>query len=92
MDYLQSLPFKPSLNAIKDLPRPSLKNVSLITSSLGVGFFIYKTVQIYLVRRQYRHIPGAPTKGIIGFYCGHLREVTRAFKDGQVMDNLFIEW
>lgn len=76
--------------SIVDCLKP--KNVALTTISLGFGYFAYKTVQIYLIRRKYRHIPGPPTKGILGFYFGHLNEATTAFRNGQILDSLFTEW
>lgn len=45
-----------------ELARP--KNLAILAASFGFGFFAYKTLQIYLVRRKYSHIPGPKTKGL----------------------------
>ena len=55
-------------------------------------FFIYKTFDIYLKRRKYRHIPGPPTNGILGFYLGHFREINAVIKNGGTFLDLFSEW
>ena len=43
----------------------------------------YVTLNIYMARRRYAHIPGPPTRGFLGFYFGHTFEIVRA-KEKQI--------
>ena len=54
--------------------------------------FSYYTFTIYKLRRKYEHIPGPPTKGILGFYFGHLFEFFKLTKEYKVNNELVIEW
>ncbi len=67
------------------------KLLSLFVST-SVGLFVYKTIQIYRMRKKYRHIPGPPTKGIIGFYMGNLDQAVQIMKDGKILSDLINEW
>ena len=68
--------------------------VIFITAVVGaiLLFFFYKTFDIYTKRRKYKHIPGPPTNGLIGFYTGHYREINSALKNGNTYLDLFNEW
>ena len=68
----------------------------LIISSLVtilMMFSTYFTVQIYILRQKYQHIPGPPSNGILGFYLGNLIELmidTRYKK--RIMNETFLRW
>lgn len=38
------------------------KNIAIILGGLGASYFAYFTVDLYLKRKKYQHIPGPPTK------------------------------
>ena len=57
-------------------------------ASLSLGFFAYKTIKIYLVRRKYRHVPGPKTNGITGFFLGNLDEAIRVLNEGKILSDL----
>ena len=73
-----------------DLARP--KKLALVAAGLSLSYLGYKTVEIFLNRRKYRHIPGPPTKGLLGFFIGNLVEFTQAMSDGKLIDDVFFEW
>ena len=67
---------------------------NLIISSLAtavVGLFSYGTIKMYLLRSRYRHIPGPPTKGILGFYLGNVFEIAKAYQDNKLFDDFILE-
>jgi hypothetical protein len=67
---------------------------NLIISSLitaAVGLFSYGTVKMYSLRSRYRHIPGPPTKGILGFYLGNIFEIAKAFQEKKLIDDVILE-
>lgn len=68
------------------------KNLLGILSGTALGFLIYKTIRIYLMRREYAHIPGPPTKGIIGFYMGNLGKIVETMNNGKILSDLTNEW
>lgn len=37
--------------------------IAKLLAAAGLGFFAYKTLAIYLLRRRFRHIPGPETNG-----------------------------
>ena len=68
------------------------KSLLGIFSGSAVSFFIYKTIRIYLMRLEYAHIPGPPTKGIIGFYMGNLGKIVETMNNGKILSDLTNEW
>nr|UOU03254.1 cytochrome P450 3049B2 [Brachionus rubens] len=69
-----------------------LKTNALLIFSISILFlFTYKTIQIYLLRRKYSHIPGPKTNGIIGFYLGNIPELKRLMKTKMVPD-ILVDW
>lgn len=58
IDHLKSINYTATKSF---LSRPA--NIGKCVLAAGVSYFIYKTVKIYLRRRQYRHIPGPKTRG-----------------------------
>ena len=71
----------------------SLKEV-LIWTFLGAVFtlFFYKTIDIYIKRKRYKHIPGPSANGILSFYLGYLRDVLSADKNDIMFTDLLHEW
>nr|ATW72319.1 cytochrome p450 CYP3049B6 [Brachionus calyciflorus] len=67
-----------------------LKILSILTG-IGLGSIGFKTLQIYLRRRKYRHIPGPKTKGILGFYIGNIVDIINLPKD-KIFHDLIIQW
>jgi hypothetical protein len=71
---------------------------SILKKSLAVlvgsctGFFAYWTLITYLERRKYRHIPGPPTKGILGFYFGHASELIENEKQKKMFYEMMLTW
>ena len=45
----------------------------IISSALTilVGLFSYYSLKKYLLRQKYKHIPGPPANGLLGFYFGN---------------------
>lgn len=41
------------------------KSIAILASTLGLSYFAYRTLTIYLTRRKYRHIPGPPADGFV---------------------------
>ena len=68
------------------------KKIFSFIGCVGAGFFIYKTLKIYIIRRKYRHVPGPKTKGILGFYLGNLDEAIRVLNEGKIFSDLMNEW
>jgi len=68
------------------------KNPALTVSVL-IGLFpaIY-VGKIIWVRYKYRHIPGPPTKGILGFLLGHLAEFLPRVDKGELFNDIMLEW
>ena len=63
-----------------------------LSSFLSV-LFAHFTIKMITLRKKYSHIPGPPTKGILGFYTGNLIELlveTRAKK--KIMNEVFLRW
>lgn len=56
-----------------------------------LAIVIYKTVKIYLIRRKYRHLPGPPTNGLLGFYLGNLDLAAKIMKEGKIFADLMLE-
>lgn len=55
------------------------------------SYFAYYTLKVYLVRRRYAHIPGPPTKGILGFYLGNIYEFGECLKSGRIINEVFLD-
>jgi hypothetical protein len=84
---------KPSQH-FKYLDRMDNSILNLIISSLitgAVGLFSYGTIKMYLLRSRYRHIPGPPTKGILGFYLGNVFEIAKAYQDNKLLNDFILE-
>lgn len=69
---------------------------NLFTLFIGSGLsaaLAHFTLKIYVLRKKYTHIPGPPTKGILGFYLGNLIEilVETRFKK-KIMNEVFLKW
>jgi hypothetical protein len=59
----------------------------------AIGYFSYVTLKIFNLRRKYAHIPGPPTKGIIGFYFGNFLEIIYNEKvNKRVTNDLVLDW
>ena len=70
-------------------------NVQYVVSafvSLLIGVFTYYTVKIYQLRQKYKHIPGPPANGLIGFYLGNTPEIVRKKREGKDLVEIWIEW
>ena len=65
--------------------------LSFIFTSL-IGLFTFKTIKIYFLRKKYAHIPGPPTRGLIGFYMGNLDQAIHVMKNGKILADLINEW
>jgi hypothetical protein len=66
-----------------------LKFLVLLGSS---SYVAYKTLQIYLKRRKYCHIPGPPTDGILGFYFGNVLNMPKYLENGKIFNQFLLEW
>ncbi len=56
-----------------------------------VGLFSYYTLKKYLLRQKYKHIPGPPANGIIGFYFGNSFDLFNKKRQGIELIDLFVE-
>ena len=59
-------------------------------STILVGYFTYYTLKIYFLRQKYKHIPGPPSNGILGFYFGNILEIKRS--SNKLLMNQVAEW
>lgn len=60
--------------------------------SILIGVISFYTTKIYFLRQKYKHIPGPPSDGIIGFYTGNVREIMRAAKyENKILMEIFAE-
>lgn len=59
---------------------------------LGSSYLVYKTLRIYLNRRKYRHLPGPPTNGILGFYFGNVIDMPKYLENGKIFNQFLLEW
>jgi hypothetical protein len=57
-----------------------------------VGSFSYYTVKLYLLRQKFKHIPGPPANGLIGFYFGNTLEIIVKKIKGIDLVDIFTEW
>ena len=65
--------------------------IGKILVALPIVLFVYFTVKIYLLRRKFIHIPGPPTKGILGFYLGNIAYSKNMFEN-KIATQIFSEW
>lgn len=65
--------------------------MSIVIGTALLCFFIYKTIKIYLIRKKFRHLPGPPTNGILGFYLGNLNLAVKIMKEGKVFADLMLQ-
>ena len=61
-------------------------------STTLVGYFTYYTLKIYFLRQKYKHIPGPPANGILGFYLGNVLEANAARRDNRMLIDLISGW
>ena len=66
--------------------------LNLAIAGSVISLFCYKTFKIYLARKKFRHIPGPPTHGILGFYLGNLDELVKVMSSGKILADLILEW
>ena len=66
----------------------------IISSALTtlVGLFSYYSLKKYLLRQKYRHIPGPPANGLLGFYLGNTIELLSKKRQGIELIDVFTEW
>jgi hypothetical protein len=66
----------------------------IISSALTtlVGLFSYHTYKIYSLRQKYKHIPGPPANGLLGFYLGNTIELLSKKRQGMVLVDVYNEW
>ena len=70
-------------------------SIELIAASLAtvlISFITFFTLKIYEIRKRYSHIPGPPTKGILGFYLGNAIELVQNEKKKRVAADLVLDW
>jgi hypothetical protein len=63
-------------------------DLNLIISSLitiSTCYFAYYTYKIYKLREKYKHLPGPPTNGILGFYFGNTFQVVSMIRSKNIM-------
>lgn len=58
----------------------------------GSSYLIYKSICIYLLRKKYRHIPGPPANGILGFFLGSVVEMPKYMKNKKTYNDFLIDW
>lgn len=75
--------------------QPLILTLKPLVGKLLVGFlsilFAYKTINLYILRQKYSHIPGPRTNGIIGFYLGNIPELQKLVKKKMVPD-ILADW
>jgi hypothetical protein len=66
----------------------------VISSALTtlVGLFSYYSLKKYLLRQKYRHIPGPPANGLLGFYFGNTLDLFNKKRQGIELIDVFTEW
>lgn len=69
-----------------------LSNVLKLIATLASSYVIYKSVQIYLLRRKYRHIPGPPANGLFGFYFGNVIDMPKYLNNQKVYSDFVTDW
>lgn len=66
--------------------------IALFVFTIIVLLFSHYTLKVYNIRKKYAHIPGPPTKGLIGFYFGNFFEITSYQVNGKIGTDLILEW
>jgi hypothetical protein len=66
----------------------------IISSALTilVGLFSYYSLKKYLLRQKYKHIPGPPANGLLGFYFGNTLDLFNKKRQGIELIDVFTEW
>ena len=49
-------------------------------------------MKLYLLRQKFKHIPGPPANGLIGFYFGNTFEIIVKKIKGIDLVDIFTEW
>ena len=57
-----------------------------------VSYFSYYTFKIYLLRQKYKHIPGPPANGILGFYFGNVFEIKEGRNNDKILFEIVSRW
>ncbi len=70
----------------------TLSGLLKVVAYLASSYAIYKTIQIYLLRRKYRHIPGPPATGLFGFYLGNVIDMPKYLKNQKVYNDFISDW
>jgi len=70
----------------------SIELMIAILATALISFMTYFTLKIYEIRKRYSHIPGPPTKGILGFYLGNAIELVENEKKKRVAADLVLDW
>ena len=63
-----------------------------ILFAIFICFFIHYSLKVYFLRQRYRHIPGPPANGIIGFYFGNALEIKAFQNQGYLLMDKILEW
>ena len=66
--------------------------IAVSISGAVLAYFFYISYDIYVKRKKYRHIPGPPANGLVGFYLGNLREIATSIGNGVMYSDLINEW
>jgi hypothetical protein len=67
-------------------------NLFKIVLVFSFAYSIYKTIQIYLLRRKYRHIPGPPANGLLGFYLGNVVDMPKYISNQKIYNDFIFDW
>jgi hypothetical protein len=70
----------------------SLSNLLKLVATLASSYTIYKTIQIYLIRRKYRHIPGPSANGLLGFYLGNVIDMPKYLNNQKIYNDFIADW
>jgi hypothetical protein len=70
----------------------NIQNVFAVIVTLFTGIFTHYTIKTYLLRQKYKHIPGPPATGLIGFYLGNTPEFVKLKKEGKEFLEIFTTW
>ena len=61
-------------------------------TTASVSYFTYYTLKIYFLRKKYKHIPGPPSKGLLGFYFGNLYEIKEGRRNDRILFETVSRW
>ena len=65
--------------------------ISISTGSVLI-YLLSKVIEIYSKRRKYKHIPGPPADGFLGFFFGNLNDLIYFTKKGVMYTDIINEW